>query len=111
MRRVLRRIAFVLLGIPIVLGIVLLVALGYLRSGPGRERLRGIVVRQVRASVPGFDVERLGGNLTRTLVLEHVRIRDAEGQDVIAAERIEVRYNLLALRSRTIQIDDLRIRD
>jgi autotransporter translocation and assembly factor TamB len=109
MWRLVRGVVYVMLGIPIVIGLVVLIALGYLRSGPGRARLRGIVVARVRASAPGFDVAHIGGNLTRTLVLEQVRLRDREGHDAITAERIEIRYNLLALRSRAIQIDELRV--
>src|SRR5262245_20292240 len=107
--RIARGIAYGLLGTGIFLGLVVLAALVYLRSDSGRARVRKIAVQRVRESVPGFDFDHLGGNLTRSIVLEGVRIRDREGRDAVAADRIAVRYDLPALLSHTIRIHELRI--
>jgi autotransporter translocation and assembly factor TamB len=104
LKRRLRNVAQVLLGIMLGAGIAVLGAVGYLRTEAGRARLRVMVLARVRASVPDFDFTRLGGDLTQTIVLERVRLLGG-----VTAERITVRYRLLALVSRVLQVDELTV--
>ena len=97
----------------IVLGAVLLAAIGALavllwaRTESGRRTVRGVALDQTRHVLPGLEIGRVGGNLTRDLVLEDVRLRDRAGREAIYVERVEARLDLLALLDREVKVERL----
>src|SRR5262252_2980554 len=105
--RVLRWCTLVVLWALVVVVSAVLIALLWARSERGRSRLRELVLTRVQATVPGLDVRRIGGDLTRSVVLEDVVVRDADGDEGLAARAVSARFNLLALLRRRLEIDEL----
>src|SRR5262245_7369023 len=107
MRRLLREVVRILLGAAILVAVVALVVLLWARSDSGRRHVRDYAVGQSRRVLPGLEIGRIGGDLTRKLVLEHVRLRDRAGREAIHIDRVEARMDLLALPHREIRVEQL----
>jgi hypothetical protein len=109
LRRILRGIAWTALSLVTLVAVAVVVALLWARSDSGRARIRSIVLEQGRKSLPGLDVERIGGDYTCSIELYGVRIRDHEGRDAVSVARVEVHYDLLALLRHKIVVDSLTV--
>jgi autotransporter translocation and assembly factor TamB len=109
-RRTLRLAAWIALTIVTAAASLVLIVLIAARTGPGRERLRRLIVSQARARLDGeLRIGRVGGDLTRGLWLEDVELDDPEGQPAVRARRVALRYDLPSLMRRLVRIDDVRL--
>ena len=109
LRKILRGIAWTALSLMTLVVVAVIVALLWARSDSGRARIRSIVLEQGRKSLPGLDVQRIGGDFTRSIELYGIRIRDHEGRDAVSVDRVAVRYNLLALLRHKIVVESLAV--
>jgi translocation and assembly module TamB len=109
MRRALR-IAVWVVTMPVVLAVAVLSAvILYARTDAGRARVRELVLARARRTIPGLEVAHVGGDYVHELWLDDVAILDAEGRRAVHADRIAVRFDLLALVRRTVHVRELRL--
>jgi autotransporter translocation and assembly factor TamB len=104
---IIRRVATGLLAVVAAALLILSGGLLYLRTEGGAARLRAAILPKLQERVPGLDIGRIGGNLTRDIVLDDVRVRDEDGGDAVYVKRIELRMNLLALASHKLDVERL----
>jgi autotransporter translocation and assembly factor TamB len=102
--RVLRGIAMTLVAVPIALAMVAIGALLWARSDSGRARLRRLVLTQARKRIPGLELGRIEGDYTRTITLRDLAVRDPEGRTAVAVDQVALRFNLLALVHKRIDV-------
>lgn len=95
--------ALLVLAVALLCSILLLLA----RSSWGLERLRRLALDQARPALPGLSIERLEGNLTGWISLQGLVLNDRHGRRAIAAERVSLRYRLLPLMQKRVQIESL----
>jgi hypothetical protein len=106
-QRVLRVVAFSLLGVAALLSVALFV---FTQTDWGREQVRRVVVQQVRRSTDGeIEVARLEGNLLRRFRFVGVTIRDEQRRPFVAADTIVTAYSLRSLVRRRIALRDVRL--
>lgn len=87
LRRVARGLGYLLLGIVVLVGI----ALGYLHTSSGQERLRALVEARLAQRVNGsVTVGKVGFALGGDLVLGDVHIRDQRGDEAIGLGKLRV---------------------
>ena len=108
----LRKLARVLGWITLSLvGLVLLAALVlvlWARSESGRRALLARVLPGAQKLIDGtLRLGALEGNLTRTLVLRDVELRDRDGVVALRIARLSLRYDLLDLLHHRLSVDDL----
>src|SRR5262245_8038668 len=96
-RRIARIAARILLGAMILVVTGAIVLILWARSESGRQHIRDIVVGESRRRLPGLEIGRLGGDLTRTIILEGVALRDRAGREAVHIDRVEARVDLRAL--------------
>ena len=100
-----RALGYVALGI---VGLVLIVGatLSVLtNTDMGRRRILSLVLPLARGALAGdLKIGGLSGSLWRGLILHDVVLLDVEGQVAVRAQRVAVRYDLLALRRRTVRV-------
>src|SRR5262249_21196694 len=92
-RRIVRA-ALILIGL---VAAAALAALLWARTDAGRTSLRRLVLAHARRVVPGLDIARIRGDFSSWLVAEGIVVRDREGRVAVEAERVGLRFNLLAL--------------
>ena len=105
--RIVRIAGKVIVGAALLAAIGVLVVLLWARSESGRRTVRGIAVDETRRVLPGLSIGRIGGDLTRNIVLEDVHIRDRAGRDAVTIERVEARLDLLALIHHQVRVEHL----
>lgn len=77
------------------------------QTAPFKEWVRGVVVRQAARYLNGtLGIQRLRGSLFTNVVLEGVTLQH-EGQPVVAAEHITLRYHPLTLIRDGVVLDNL----
>ena len=101
-------------GVTVVVVVALLVAVAVAwltQTAAGRATLLKVVVSEANASQfrGTLSVERATGPVFGTLGLDGVRLVDTSGQSVVAVERLEVRYGLVALLSRRVEVSSLTV--
>lgn len=90
----LRRVA---LTVGLLLGLLIGVAAVVSQTAAFRDWLRRTIVARLNAGLNGeIAVGRIDGNLFQRIVLTDLRVR-SEGRRVLAARRVEARYDLLGL--------------
>jgi len=104
-RRIVRA-ALILIGL---VAAAALAALLWARTDAGRTSLRRLVLAHARRVVPGLDIARIRGDFSSWLVAEGIVVRDREGRVAVEAERVGLRFNLLALLRHRVAIEELRI--
>ncbi len=93
-RRVLGRVA---LTVAFILVLLIGVAAVVSQTAAFRDWLRRTIVARLNAGLNGeIAVGRIDGNLFQRIVLTDLRVR-SEGRRVLAARRVEARYDLLGL--------------
>jgi len=91
-----------------VLWIVLLVAvvamgvLDLMRRPAGQEWVRGLALAETSKILPGLRVGRIGGDLTGSLELDNVVLKDRFGGEAIAVRGVRLRYDVMALLKRGV---------
>src|SRR5205085_483961 len=106
MLRGLRVVAQVGLGLVALVAAAALAAVLFVRTAPGREWLRGRLMREL----PGVHIGRLDGNPLRHLLLWDVRSRVPGVRAQVAIERLEVELDLTGLVRRTLRIPHVNAR-
>ena len=108
-----RRVIVGLSALGILLVGVLLAAAGIAATQTewGRERIRGLVVAELKRAVHGhIYVGKLGGNLFTELTLDSVEIRGPDGQLFIAAGPLHAEYDPRDILDRRILLERLEVR-
>lgn len=104
-RRALRVLAWIGVGLLI---LVLLLGGGVLvvsNTDYGRGKLLALVLPLIRGALLGeLKIGRIEGSLLHGLILRDIELRDSEGQLAVRAPRVAVRYNLWALRAKTVHV-------
>ena len=108
-RRWIRRGVWGLLGTLLVLAALLAGLLLSLRLEAVQDRLVPFALEQLRPTLPGLQVGSLRGTVTGDVVLTGVELRDRFGGRAVAAERVELRYDLWALLRREVRVISARI--
>jgi autotransporter translocation and assembly factor TamB len=108
LRRLARAAAWlvlVLFGVALVGALVMVL---WARSDAGRRAILARVLPGVQERLAGtLRIGALEGDLTRTLVLRDVELRDGDGDVAIRVARVAMSYNLTALLRHELEIDDL----
>src|SRR5437660_8290953 len=99
----LRRLAWFGLVVTLVAGVGALGMLLWVRTSSGRAWVRQLALKHV----PGLQLARVGGDLTRHIELYDVLLRDPSGRVVVRAERIVGEIDALALLRRRIDLTDV----
>jgi autotransporter translocation and assembly factor TamB len=108
-RRVLRKLVKGLLYLVLVLVVVVVATLLWLRRPSGLDFLRRQVLQRTASIVPGLGLERIEGDLTRTLALHGVVLNDRFGGPCLRVQRIAVRYQLARLLRGVIAVEELEL--
>src|SRR5262249_44539450 len=87
-KKMVRAVLFLLLSLVTLTAVTTIVALLWARSDSGRARIRTIALTEARKTLPGLELGHVGGDFTRTLELDDVRIRDREGREAVRVDRI-----------------------
>jgi translocation and assembly module TamB len=97
----------------VLLSVVLFAALSTLvlsRTDWGRERVRRFVVNKLQDMAHGqVTIGRISGNLLNGATIESFSIRDSTGQPFIAADRLSMRYSILELLTKKIDLRSVQL--
>ena len=103
--RVLGWMVISLLGLALLAALVLVL---WARSESGRRSLLARVLPDVQERLDGtVRIGALEGDLTRTLVLRDVEVRDADGEVAVRIDRLSATYDLLGLLGHKLTVEDL----
>ena len=93
-----------------VLGLVAVGVLTLTQTDIGRERVRSIVVNSLESSAHGIvRVGPIHGNLLTGATIEGIEITDSTGAPFFRAETVAMRYSLLALARKRIEVANVRL--
>ena len=106
-RKGLKAAGIVLAAIPVVALVAAAALLLYARSDSGRERLRHLVLEQARASLPGLEIKRIGGDYLHDLIVEDVTLRDRQGRPAVHVDRVTARFSLIPLVRKRVFVREL----
>lgn len=102
-------IGWTLLSVVALVASVLLTVLVAGRTEWGRRKILAIALPQIQKQLDGhLKIGRLGGDLTRGLILYDVEVDDVEHQPVVKLAALTVHYNLLGLVHRQIDLTELK---
>ena len=108
MRRALRWIRRVVLGLLALVVVAIGAVLIAIHTDWGREQIRQRVVVALREQFPGgVEVARVEGSVLGELSLRGVVVRDAAGRPAITADRVQVDLGLRSLIAGTIEVEEL----
>ena len=100
------KVVLALVGLPLVLGVLVVLLLA--TTPWGNERARRFVVSQANQRLTGrLQSARLRGNLLSGATLTGVQLRDSAGTPVFVAQRVQVRYGLLSSLRGHVVIESL----
>ena len=100
---------WVLIGLGVVLGLLLLAVLGgylWLRSSAGLSYIEGLVEDRELGPIAGIEIDGLDGNPLSALTVERLALRDPQGEWAVI-ENLAVDYSLLSITERHIDIQSL----
>jgi hypothetical protein len=104
-----RKLVWIAASVLAVIVLVVVIGWGWLRSRAGQEWERKRLVERARATIPGFDVERLEQKSDGEIVLHNVVIRDREGRDAVRIAEVRLRVDLYKLTSQKLDADRIAI--
>ena len=94
--------------VALVVSVLLTVVVGG-RTEWGRRKILAIALPQIQKQLDGhLKIGRIGGDLTRSLVLYDVELDDVEHQPVVKLAALTVHYNLLGLAHHQIDLTELK---
>lgn len=101
---------FTAVFVALVIAVAFVAALVLSGTDWGRERVRRLAISQVGNMVHGqVSIGRVRGNLFSGVTIEALAIRDSAGQPFFAADEVSVRYGLLQLLARKIDLRSVRL--
>ena len=111
MRRALRWLVRLVVGVVALTIVALIVIAVLLETSWGREQIRSHAESALAESFPGSRVDSIDGNVFGTLVLHGVSIPGADGKPVVTIGKIEVEVSMFALLARRVRIKRLAVDD
>ncbi len=108
-RRVLRAVGFALAALLAAVLLAIVGALVWLRTGTGAGKLAGIVTEQARNAIRGRLAVRGIEVRGLTICADAVDLRDPDGNPALAADRVCLHVNPLALRANKVLLSDVQI--
>jgi autotransporter translocation and assembly factor TamB len=109
LRRALRIAVAGLLLLPLLAMVLVASAVLVARTDRGRERIRQALLERARRTVPGIDLDRIGGDFLNEIVLEGLSVWDRQGRRAVRVRSVSIRYDVLALVRRRVVIHEARI--
>jgi translocation and assembly module TamB len=83
-------------------------AIAFTRTAFGRERIRAVVLAELRRAIHGrVYIGRLSGNFLTTVVIDSLEIRDLDGFLFVAAGRVTATYDPRDIFARKIALRDV----
>ena len=101
---------FIGLGISVAVLVALVAGLLFALGRPAvQDRVVPIALDQLSGILPGLKIDRLRGPILGELIVEGLTLKDRFGGEAIAAQRLELRYDLWALARGVIRVEKLNI--